>query len=290
MTALGDTSSPLPRLFSDLVQRYATGDTNAHNPLEGTEGPKVLATGDLNRDGLADLVSGNLDGSISDWGARGVAGFLISDRFYPTGITPVSVATADFNSDGLPDLATANLRSHDVRIRLNQGDGSFGPETSCPVNIGPAVLAAGDVNGDGTIDLVVSCLGASGVLGAAYAPSLVTLLSRGDGTFDPPVTTPVSDPYLRPFYVRLGDLSGDRKLDVAVGGINGALVVFRGKGDGTFDPGLPIGLRPDGRPLGLALGDFDRDGRVDIATSRGIVFLNESQFFAGTNAMTANAV
>ena len=65
MTALGDTNSPLPRLFSDLVQRYATGDTNVHNPLEGTEGPKVLATGDLNRDGLADLVAGNLDGSIS---------------------------------------------------------------------------------------------------------------------------------------------------------------------------------------------------------------------------------
>ena len=65
MTALGDTNSPLPRLFSDLVQRYATGDTNVHNPLEGTEGPKVLTTGDLNRDGLADLVAGNLDGSIS---------------------------------------------------------------------------------------------------------------------------------------------------------------------------------------------------------------------------------
>ena len=66
------------------------------------------------------------------------------------------------------------------------------------------------------------------------------------------------------------------------GGINDALVVFRGKGDGTFDLGLPIGLRPDGRPLGLALGDFDRDGRLDIATSRGIVFFNDGQFFAGT--------
>ena len=245
--------------------------------------PREIVLADFNGDGLLDVaVNNRLSEDISLFlGTRGTAGFLMSDAFYPAGVTPVSVVAVDFNGDGLPDLATANLRSHDVRVRLNQGGGVFGPETIYPVSFGPAFLAAGDVNGDGHMDLVVSCLGSTVTTGSNYAPALVTLLGRGHGTFDPPVTSPLGAHYVRPFVLRLGDLSGDGKLDVALGGVDGSLLVFRGKGDGTFEPGIPTGLLVDGRPLGLALGDFDHNGKLDIATSRGIVFLNDGQFFSG---------
>ncbi|MCX6902364.1 MAG: FG-GAP-like repeat-containing protein [Verrucomicrobia bacterium] len=247
--------------------------------------PREVVLADFNGDGLLDAaVNNRVSEDISLFqGTRGTAGFLISDAFYPAGVTPVSVVAMDFNGDGLPDLATANLRSHDVRIRLNQGGGVFGPETIYPVNFGPAFLAAGDVNGDGHIDLVVSCLGSSVDAGTNYAPALVTLLGRGNGAFQPPVASPLGPHYVRPFVLRLGDLSGDGKLDVAVGGVDGSLLVFRGKGDGTFEPGIPTGLKADGRPLGLALGDFDHNGKLDIATSRGLVFLNDGQFFSGAS-------
>src|SRR5512144_1849 len=56
----------LPRYhFPDIAVRLRVGDTNAVNPISDTEGPKALATADMNGDGLADVVAANLDGSIS---------------------------------------------------------------------------------------------------------------------------------------------------------------------------------------------------------------------------------
>src|SRR5690242_7606246 len=54
-----------PRLFPDLIDRYKVGDTGATNPISNTEGPKTVIAADLNGDGLADVISGNLDGSLS---------------------------------------------------------------------------------------------------------------------------------------------------------------------------------------------------------------------------------
>lgn len=245
--------------------------------------PRQVVLADLNGDGVLDAaVNNRVSEDISIFiGAEGVAGFLLPAGLYPAGYTPVSVVAVDFNGDGLPDLATANMRSHDVRVRLNLGDGTFGPEAIYPVNYGPAVLAAGDLDGDGRSDLLVSCLG-SGNRG-----SLVALLSRGDGTFRDPISSfPATNiTYFRPYWLRLGDLAGGGRLDAAVGGVDGKLVLFKGRGDGSFEPGVISCLGGDGRPLGLALGDFDRDGRLDIATSRGKVFMNDGQLFP-TNGST----
>jgi hypothetical protein len=250
----------------------------------------VLA--DVTGDGVLDAaVNNRISEDISlHPGQRGLLGFLVSDAYYPAGISPVSIVAEDFNGDHLPDLAVANLRSHDVRLRLNQGNGTFGPEAVYPVNFQPGFLVAGDLNHDGSMDLLVSCLGSSEMT-TEKRGTLVTLLGRGDGTFQLPVSTPLPVELRQPFWIRLGDLSGDGVPDAAVGGLEGSLVVFKGLGNGAFEPGQVVGLRGDGRPLGIALGDFDRDGRLDVATSRGLIFMNDGQFFSlaawgtGTNYM-----
>jgi hypothetical protein len=250
--------------------------------------PRNIVLADVNGDGVLDAaVNNRVSEDISLFlGAPGLAGFLLPEGYYPAGFSPISVVAKDFNRDGYPDVASANLRSHDVWVRLNLGDGTFGPESTYPVNYAPVFLATDDVNGDGYADLIVSCLGSAQAIGTNGRSSLVTLLGTGTGQFQTPRVTPIGDAQFKTFWLRLGDLSGDGILDAAVSGANGALILLEGTGDGTFRPTGKVESWVDGRPLGLALGDFDRNGWLDIATSRGMVFLNDGQFFSPTNDQT----
>ena len=257
--------------------------------------PRQIVLADVTGDGILDAaVNNRISEDVSIFlGKRGLVGFLMPGTYYPAGFSPVSVVSGDFNEDGYPDAATANLRSHDVRIRLNLTDGSFGEEIIYPVNYEPVCLAMGDLNRDGHIDLVVSSIGyGSQGAGKQQGSLLTTMLGKGDGTFVILKSERPDEvgPSFHSYWLRLGDLSGDGVLDAAVGGANGALIVQKGVGDGTFEPGLWISSIADGRPLGLALGDFDQDGRLDIATSRGKIIFNDGHFFSGTDPVTNKIV
>ena len=65
----------------------------------------------------------------------------------------------------------------------------------------------------------------------------------------------------------LADLNGDGKLDVASGAGN---VLLLGNGDGTFQPPLTLGA---GGP-GIAVGDFNHDGKPDLAVGGVTILLN----------------
>ena len=68
--------------------------------------------------------------------------------------------------------------------------------------------------------------------------------------------------------VAVGDLSGDGIVDIAVATVNsGALSILDGNGTGGFGPArvVPVVI---GGPGDVALADFNRDGRLDIAATR----------------------
>jgi len=65
VVGLAARAADAARLYPDVALRYAVGDPQARNPINITEGPKTLAAADMNGDGLADVVAGNLDGSVS---------------------------------------------------------------------------------------------------------------------------------------------------------------------------------------------------------------------------------
>ena len=264
------------------------GDGRFASPLQLAAGrsPRELALADLTGDGVLDAaVANRISGDVSTFvGRRGLAGFLVPERYYPAGITPVGVVAADFDEDGRPDAATVNLRSHDVRVRLNVGGGDLGDETIYPVGYQPSSIAAADVDGNGHVDMIVACMGSSAYAGSGGGASLVTLLGRGDGAFDTVTTSVVAEIPFQPYWIRMGDLSGDGVLDAAVSGQKGELALFRGRGDGTFDSQVNLYRASewgDGIPLALSLGDFDEDGRLDIATSRGTILLSDGRFFEG---------
>lgn len=165
----------------------------------------------------------------------------------PTYAGSGTVFVADFNRDGKPDILTS-----DGTMNLGNGDGTLQARHQVVLSY-PGILAVADFNGDGKPDVLEQGTG-----------TLLVLLGNGDGTFQTPISTP-SGASLGP--VAPIDLTGSGKADV-VGVFNNQLLVYLSKGDGTFASGVSynLGLTPVGTPA-LSFGDFNGDGKIDIAVS-----------------------
>jgi len=113
-----------------------------------------------------------------------------------------------------------------------------------------------DLNGDGKADLIV--VNQCQVNACASGGAVDVLLGNGDGTFQPAVTYPISDKQTT--YLAIGDVDGDGKLDLVVGGTNG-LDLLLGNGDGTFRAAVKI----DGSFTNdVVLTDVNGDGKLDL--------------------------
>src|SRR6266568_62221 len=258
--ALAQTAPQTP-LFNPQTE-YIAGSKN---------GPSGIAVGDFNGDGKLDLAVVN----FGDWNiyvllGNGDGTFQAARSVYfaSGGGFPWYVVTADFNGDGKLDLAVSNYGDNSLSVLLGNGDGTFQAPQTTPVGTNPAQVAVGDFNGDGKPDLVVSSVGNN---------TVSVLLGKGDGTFLPPLVTPVGP---NPWYFAVGDFNGDGKLDLAVDDYgcpldcnsspSNTVTVLLGNGDGTFlpAPSLTVG----NGPAGVVVGDFNGDGKPDLAVAN----LNEN--------------
>jgi hypothetical protein len=219
-------------------------------------GPGDVAVGDINGDGIPDIVSANQNAnSVSVLLGKG-DGTFGPHKDYGAGSITVAVGLGDLNKDGRLDIVAVNDFGESASVLLNNGDGTFARTDYSP-GIGLAVsLALGDLNGDGNLDIVVS----------DYTNSkAVVLLGKGDGTFTN--KSPFSVPGTNTRQLALGDLNHDGKLDLVVTYQNSAVAsVLLGNGNGTFGPGTNYGT--GGNPTnGLTLGDVNGDGQLDIVTA-----------------------
>jgi hypothetical protein len=194
---------------------------------------------------------------------RSVPAFL-APVDYNTGDYPNDVKAGDFNNDGTPDLATANRNSDGVSVLLGNPDGTFQPARTTATAPHPGSLAVGDFNRDGMLDLAATT---RDQLGGCF---IDVLLGHGDGTFAPLGDYPLGD-YTFQFAgsIATGDLNADGTLDLVATsrdyyGTTYARVLL-GHGDGGFvDVGTSGPYYFSFSPT-LALGDFDGDGKLDMA-------------------------
>ena len=172
-----------------------------------------------------------------------------------------SVAVADFNGDGKLDLAVAPLFGTGVSVLLGNGDGTFQTPVYYPTNGANLFsVAVADFNGDGKPDLVLANNYQYGAPG-----TVAILLGNGDGTFQAAVNYGTGS---EPASVAVADFNGDGMLDLAVGNFGDSNIsILLGNGDGTFQAAVNYGIGSQGQPWSVAVGDFNLDGKLDLAVA-----------------------
>ena len=236
------------------------------------------------------LLRNNHDGTFTDVTQK--AG-LANERW------GFGVAVADYDNDGWPDIYVANYGKN--RLYHNNHNGTF---TDLADKAGVAVLGWstgptwGDYDRDGLLDLFVpgyvkfdvdhppgspesnvpptSCQfrGVPVFCGPRGLPGEGDHLfhNNGDGTFtDVSVKAGVADPYgyygLASVFV---DVDDDGWPDLAVANDSVPSYLYRNRHNGTFEDisyTSGFALSGEGREqasMGIAVGDYNRDGRVDL--------------------------
>jgi hypothetical protein len=298
-----------PNLLAEIVTPGGNSGFAIKNSGKSYQsGYSVSAAGDVNGDGLGDLiigapsysgsdigysyvVFGKTDGSLVDLDQLGAGGFAMLGPARESRLGWSVSAAGDVNGDGLADLilsAPASLNNTGVSYVVfgkadaseldlaHLGNAGFaitgGAESD---QSGYSVSAAGDVNGDGLADLIVGAQGVNGYAGCSYVVfgqteasevDLAHLGSRGFAingyaVFGRAVSS-------------AGDVNGDGLADLIATGLSGQSYVIFGKTDvsaidvrnlGRF--GFSINIDPVGGLLGYsvsAAGDVNGDGLADL--------------------------
>jgi hypothetical protein len=237
------------------------GDGTFHpgTPFQPANIVGYLVAGDFDRDGKQDLAATFGYGVVVLFG-NGHAKFGQTVNFAAPDGAPAGIAVGDFNGDGKLDLAMTNNQSS-VSIMLGDGHGSFQAGGSYPAGVSPNAIAVADFNGDGKLDLAVVNFNRS-------TGGVSVLLGNGDGSFQAPNTYVTGD---FPSAVLVADFNNDGKLDLVVNeGWDSSIAILLGNGDGTFQAPALMQLSAAAE---VAAGDFNRDGKPDLALS----FLANSQ-------------
>ncbi len=254
-----------PSLLSPPTSAYGLKTLRSIAPVRGAGlDPRVdysapqanrVAIGDLNRDGIPDVVSGSPTTPGVTVRLGNELGGLGDGTAVSQSLGVRQVGLADFNGDGIPDLVTSRTglgAPEVVSCMLGIGDGTFGPRLDNPT-VDVLDFAIADMNRDGRPDLVVGQPNAGGSF-------IRVLLGNGDGTFTPQAASSVSWVY----DLDTADVTRDGIPDVVVAG--GVLSVLYGNGDGTLSASSEVSVGTTTLQA-ICVADFDRDGYSDIAVT-----------------------
>ncbi|MDB5322051.1 MAG: hypothetical protein JWN40_3682 [Phycisphaerales bacterium] len=259
---------------NNAITLMGNGDGTFGAPLTTLLGfaPSRMSTGDVNGDGITDLLAANTTGTVSVVIGAGDGTFAAPVE-YAAGPQAQDVKAVDLNHDGKQDLVVADaVSAGTVSTLMGNGDGTFQAYHSYAAFSAPYRMTIGDYNGDGNQDVAVA---------NSYTSSCITiLLGNPDGTFKPYQSY---DTGSQPWELESGDLDGDGKDDL-ISSNGSSYQTQMNNGDGTFS----ASVSSPGAGLVFAAEDFNGDGTIDVAGANGFnigVMINNNS--AITNVSTA---
>ena len=314
-----------------ISAKHSYGDFTLSNIVEGTGAGAMFF--DYDGDGWLDiyLVNGCWLKDVNDNRGRTLRGKLtnrlyrnkrdgtfvdmteragVGDRGYGVGCS-----AADFDRDGDLDLYVLNYGAN-VFYR-NNGDGTFTDITK-RTGLGDVRWSLSapwfDCDGDGDLDVYVTnylqydkgkfrsfypAAGYPGPLSYSGQPDAL-YRNNGNGTFtNVTKAAGLLNPNGRGMSATVADLNNDGHLDIYVTNDGMANCYYRNTGKGTFKnealiTGLAFGEGGQGvSSMGPAVGDVDRDGRLDIYVpdmGYGCLLMNRGKFFEDRTAESKLAV
>lgn len=242
----------------------ALPDCYARQEFTLSAGPHPLVVRDLDGDGFGDVAvarRGNAIVSILRGGADG----LEDPVGYGSGGQPKSdLVATDLDDNGIIDLVVFDAAANDSNLTILAGgvDGWVAlPGRPAGGEVHAAAL--GDANGDGLDDIILLYVGAGSSTPMAYLPTATKTPLLGEPV--PMVNRPLGEPVA----FAVGELDDEGGLDfVAADRSTPALWLGLSDDDDEWDlEVLRLGSAADGRAV--ASGDFDEDGRTDLAYTNG---------------------
>jgi hypothetical protein len=219
---------------------------------------KIVVT-DLNGDGKPELIVANGFAShvtiFTNISTTGNVVFNTRTEL-TTGFAPEAVAVGDLDGDNKPDIVTTNSLGNNMYVFRNtssSGTLSFATKLEFVTEAGPYDIAIGDLDGDDKQDIALSNNGTTMFTVFRNTGSAGTISFAPRNNFIAPYGA---------FCISLGDVTGDGKPDVVLGGEDAFVT------QNTSSPGN-LSFTGSATPLhnvrDIAIADLNADGRNDLA-------------------------
>jgi hypothetical protein len=270
------------------------GTFKPHHDIPGAPNGNSIAAGDFNRDGNPDIATSSNSPINAVYvslgnGHGGVLAQKVTSGFgeqAPPGADPfivTKIARADFNRDGKDDLYYVECcGGFDIHfgawgVLVGKGDGTFADDLLAPDASPPGDVIATDINQDGFSDIMVPFICVHD-----FCEGVGASINNGKENFSGGA-----------FYQINGDVPGTAAFDVNGDGLKDVIMLsadFSGSNfpttmnlfigqqnaDGTFASSpvtVPLNAPlPDGPTQPVVVGDFNHDGKLDLAFIQGVPF------------------